>query len=56
MQYQALIFAGLFLNAALILINRFVVKIPDKLEIALCVIGIVLMLAGLILLRSGGKA
>lgn len=53
MQYHILIIIGVLLNVALIVINRFIVKIPDKLEIALCALGIVLMLAGLSLSRTG---
>lgn len=53
MQYNMFIVIGVLLNVALVIIDRFVVKIPDKLEIALCVVGVVLILIGLVLLRGG---
>lgn len=40
--------SGILLNTALIVINRFVYKLPDKIQIPLCLVAIGLMIAGLI--------
>ena len=41
--------AGILLNSALIVINRFVKRLPDWLQIPLLLIGIALIIAGLIM-------
>lgn len=46
-----LLAAGLLLNSALIVINRFVYHLPNWLEIPLLLLGIGLILTGGILMR-----
>ena len=46
-----LLIAGILLNSALIVINRFVYKLPDWLQIPLLLLGIGLMIAGLVMTR-----
>lgn len=41
--------AGILLNSALIVINRFVYRLPNWLQIPLLLVGIGLMIAGLII-------
>ena len=40
--------AGILLNSALIIINRFVKRLPDKVQIPLLLVGICLLIIGLI--------
>ena len=40
--------AGLLLNCALIVINRFVCKLPNKVQLPLLIAGIGLMIVGLV--------
>ena len=42
---------GILLNSALIVINRFIYKLPDKAKFPLLILGIVLLIIGLA--RSG---
>lgn len=42
------IIAGLLLNAALIVINRFFIKLPDWLQIPCLIVGIALLIIGII--------
>ena len=44
--------AGILLNTALIVINRFVKRLPDAVQIPLLILGIGLILTGFILLRK----
>lgn len=44
--------AGILLNTALIVINRFVRRLPDTVQIPLLILGIGLILTGFILLRK----
>ena len=44
--------AGILLNTALIVINRFVKRLPDAVQIPLLLLGIGLILTGFILLRK----
>ena len=44
--------AGILLNTALIIINRFVRRLPDAVQIPLLILGIGLILTGFILLRK----
>lgn len=44
--------AGILLNTALIIINRFVKRLPDAVQIPLLILGIGLILTGFILLRK----
>ena len=39
--------AGILLNSALIVINRFIYKLPDKVQFPLLILGIVLLVIGL---------
>lgn len=48
---QYLIPAGLLLNALIITVNRFVVKIPDWLYITGLIVGIGLIIAGAVMRR-----
>lgn len=47
MDYRIFLFAGVLLNCALIVINRFVMRISSKVQIPLCIVGIVLLIVGL---------
>ena len=44
--------AGILLNVALIVINRFVRRLPDAVQIPLLILGIGLIFTGFILLRK----
>ena len=39
---------GLLLNCALIVVNRFVHKLPDKVQIPLLILGIALLIIGIV--------
>ena len=43
--------AGILLNTVLIVINRFVYRLPDWLQIPLLLLGIGLILAGFVMMR-----
>lgn len=49
MDFRVFLMAGILLNTALIVINRFVVKIPTKIQMPLCILGIALLIVGLAL-------
>ncbi len=49
MDFRIFLLAGILLNCALIVINRFVVKIPSKVQIPLCLVGIALLIVGLVM-------
>lgn len=49
MDHRIFLLAGILLNCALIVINRFVVKIPSKVQIPLCLVGIALLIVGLVM-------
>lgn len=38
---------GILLNSALIVVNRFIYKLPDKVQFPLLILGIVLLIIGL---------
>lgn len=42
------IIIGILLNSALIVVNRFIYKLPDKVQFPLLILGIVLLIIGLI--------
>ena len=44
--------AGILLNSALILINRFIYRLPNWLQIPLLLVGIGLILAGMVMMRK----
>lgn len=39
---------GVLLNSALIVVNRFIYKLPDKVQFPLLILGIVLLIIGLV--------
>lgn len=39
---------GVLLNSALIVINRFIYKLPDKVQFPLLILGILLLVVGLV--------
>ena len=39
---------GILLNSALIVVNRFIYKLPDKVQFPLLILGIVLLIIGLV--------
>lgn len=47
-----LLTAGILLNSALIVVNRFVKRLPNWLQIPLLLVGIGLMIAGMVLIRK----
>ena len=47
-----LLIAGILLNSALIVINRFIKKLPDYIQIPLLLAGIGLILTGFILMKK----
>lgn len=47
-----LLIAGVLLNSALIVINRFVKRLPDWLQIPLLLAGIGLILTGFVMMRK----
>ena len=46
--HNSFLIAGILLNSALIIINRFVKHLPNKVQIPLLLVGICLMIIGLI--------
>lgn len=46
-----LLAAGLLLNSALIVINRFIYRLPDKIQIPLLILGIGLIISGGLMMR-----
>ena len=46
-----LLIAGVLLNSALIVINRFVYRLPDIIQIPLLLVGIAMIAAGAVMLR-----
>ena len=44
--------AGILLNLAQIVINRFIYQLPNWIQIPLCLLGISLILAGMVMLRK----
>lgn len=40
--------AGILLNSSLIIVNRFIHKLPDKVQFPLLILGIVLLIIGLV--------
>lgn len=49
MDYRIFLLSGILLNCALIVINRFVVRIPGKIQTPLCLVGIALLIMGLVM-------
>ncbi len=47
-----LLAAGILLNSALIVINRFVKKLPDYIQLPLLLVGIGLIIAGAVMMRK----
>lgn len=47
-----LLIAGILLNSALIVINRFVYRLPNWIQIPLLLVGIGLILAGMVRMRK----
>ena len=45
------LFAGILLNSVLIVVNRFVYRLPNQVQIPLLLLGIGLIIAGLIMTR-----
>lgn len=43
--------AGILLNSVLIVVNRFIFRLPNWIQIPLLLVGIGLILAGMILMR-----
>lgn len=43
-----LLVVGILLNSALIVVNRFIYKLPDKVQFPLLILGIVLLVIGLV--------
>ncbi len=39
---------GILLNSALIVVNRFIYKLPNKVQLPLLILGIVLLIIGLV--------
>ncbi|MBR4295540.1 MAG: hypothetical protein IKT56_01720 [Clostridia bacterium] len=39
---------GILLNCVLIVVNRFIYKLPDKIQFPLLILGIVLLIIGLV--------
>lgn len=39
---------GLLLNSALIVVNRFIYKLPNKVQFPLLILGIILLIVGLV--------
>lgn len=46
-----LVIIGLLMNSALIVINRFIKRLPDALQLPLMILGIIMMFAGAILTK-----
>ena len=47
-----LLIVGVLLNSALIIINRFVYRLPNWIQIPLCLLGIGLIIAGMVMMRK----
>jgi hypothetical protein len=47
-----LLIAGILLNATLIVINRFIYRLPNWLQIPLLLVGIGLILVGMVMMRK----
>jgi hypothetical protein len=47
-----LLIVGVLLNSALIIINRFVYRLPNWIQIPLCLLGIGLIVAGMVMMRK----
>ena len=47
---------GILLNSVLIVVNRFIHKLPSKIQIPLLILGIVLLIIGLVLSGNGNGA
>lgn len=43
---------GILLNSALIVVNRFIYKLPDKIQLPLLILGIALLIIGLVQLGT----
>lgn len=48
---NSLLIAGILLNTVLIVINRFVYRLPNWIQIPLLLVGIGLILSGMIMMR-----
>lgn len=46
-----LLAAGLLLNSTLIVINRFIYRLPDKIQIPMLILGIGLIISGGLMMR-----
>ena len=46
-----LLIAGILLNTVLIVVNRFVYRLPNRIQIPLLLVGIGLILAGMVMMR-----
>ena len=49
-----LLIAGVLLNSTLIVINRFIFRLPDWLQISLLLVGLGLIAAGAVVMRQNG--
>jgi hypothetical protein len=47
-----LLIAGILLNTVLIVINRFVYRLPNRIQIPLLLVGIGLILAGFLMMKK----
>ena len=47
-----LLIAGILLNSVLIVVNRFVYRLPNWIQIPLCLLGIGLILTGFVMMRK----
>lgn len=47
-----LLIAGVLLNTVLIVINRFIYRLPNRIQIPLCLLGIGLIIAGMVMLKQ----
>lgn len=48
---NSLLIAGILLNTVLIVVNRFVYRLPNWIQIPLLLVGIGLILSGMIMMR-----
>ena len=48
---NSLLIAGILLNTVLIVVNRFVYRLPNWIQIPLLLVGIGLILAGMVMMR-----
>ena len=46
-----LLIAGILLNTILIVVNRFIYRLPNRIQIPLLLVGIGLILAGMVMMR-----